>query len=386
VSLSIELRSLQRFWSTSRGSLRFQVTGSSTVGHSVDELIELSTEIEGWLHEEGNETHVGGWVSTPTGSAAVMRNAHHIDDGLAWLERFVSAYGPTAEGRIVGGPREATDVPFGRGPHLSAFVAYTTEDLLVVNPRHRVLWNMEGKYTRHLCAELVNWSYSRGAAHYLTRLGDTIEVRGADAGDALAASVAASGTGRFFALKQAPFLRRGGGFADAGTAVYQYANADLTWRELANDLRSTLGWLSRHTDLAFLRYHDSVTSWMSPKPDWPFAGGAYISYVRPLLKEFVPDVHGIQLLTARHLERARDLSRWTITDLPGNRYLVEAPDPSPWYAEALPEPAVLQQGRHDFGDMLLTKEAVRDHNPWPPGDLDHGAVLGLLRADDVPLG
>jgi hypothetical protein len=66
-----------------------------------------------------------------------------------------------------------------------------------------------------------------------------------------------------------------------------------------------------------------------------------------------------------HLERARDLSAWTITSLGHGRHLVEAPDLEPWYAGRTPEPDVLEQAREDFGPMLLTEQVIEEHpTPW----------------------
>ncbi|MGQ1839206.1 hypothetical protein ACT4S2_12190 [Kocuria turfanensis] len=88
----------------------------------------------------------------------------------------------------------------------------------------------------------------------------------------------------------------------------------------------------------------------------------------------VADAHGIQLLTDRHLARARDLSDWTITEVVPTRYLVQAKNLEPWYATDTPDPELVAQARADFGDMILTPETVPLHKSarWGgPGHL-HG--------------
>ncbi len=88
-----------------------------------------------------------------------------------------------------------------------------------------------------------------------------------------------------------------------------------------------------------------------------------IRYNRHLLSHYTPDAHGIQILTNQHLERAHDLSTWTTTEIGPDRYLVEAPDLAPWYSEFLPDGAVVDQARRDFGNMLLTKDVIADNPP-----------------------
>ena len=88
-----------------------------------------------------------------------------------------------------------------------------------------------------------------------------------------------------------------------------------------------------------------------------------------LLDRYVPDVHGVQVLTEAHLERANDLQDWRITDLGSGRHLVEAPDLARWYEHLVPEPDTLAKGRQDFGDMILTAETIAENPPpWltPP--------------------
>ena len=75
----------------------------------------------------------------------------------------------------------------------------------------------------------------------------------------------------------------------------------------------------------------------------------------------VADAHGVQLLTDRHLARARDLSAWDITEIVPDRYLVKATDLEPWYADNAPDPQVVMKAREDFGDMILTPDTVPDY-------------------------
>ena len=92
-----------------------------------------------------------------------------------------------------------------------------------------------------------------------------------------------------------------------------------------------------------------------------------IRYNRHLLSRYTPDAHGIQILSDQHLTRARDLSSWNIRELGHGRYLVEAEDRTSWYCKPLPDQEVVDQARHDFGDMILTKEiSAANPPPWRP--------------------
>lgn len=94
---------------------------------------------------------------------------------------------------------------------------------------------------------------------------------------------------------------------------------------------------------------------------------AYIVAANGHLHErFVPDAHGVQVLTDAHLAHAHDLSDWNLTDLGHGRHLVQASDLSAWYENLTPDPGTLTKARHDFGDMILTEETIAANPPpWP---------------------
>ncbi|GAA2230488.1 hypothetical protein GCM10010413_29910 [Promicromonospora sukumoe] len=75
--------------------------------------------------------------------------------------------------------------------------------------------------------------------------------------------------------------------------------------------------------------------------------------------KYVLDAYGIQVLTGTHLEHARDLSGWNITELGNDRHLVSHPDPEAWYAEDVPGAAILARARQDFGGLIITDENYR---------------------------
>ena len=84
-----------------------------------------------------------------------------------------------------------------------------------------------------------------------------------------------------------------------------------------------------------------------------------------LWSSYVPDAFGVQLLTGRHLARARDLSRWQVREVAEDRWLVTArglaewlrpTDPASVRSRTFPDPAVRARAVDDFGAMILTRD------------------------------
>ncbi len=126
-----------------------------------------------------------------------------------------------------------------------------------------------------------------------------------------------------------------------------------------------------------LSHHDWGAMFASSNPGDGYYCGVAFKYRPWLREEFTIDPCGFQILTQRHLERTHDLTtNWDVTPLGEGYYSVQARDLDAWYP---PEPigarkgvpAILEQGRRDFGDMILTTEYANEHginNRWlPPG-------------------
>lgn len=162
-----------------------------------------------------------------------------------------------------------------------------------------------------------------------------------------------------------------------GDAVMQEIGASVPWNQRLEAVQDALNTLPfQDLDLAFIRPAPKLTdSWQQidirqkrePRQKLPGLHESDIRYNRHLLSRYTPDAHGIQILTDQHLALARDLSGWNIQELGHGRYLVEATDLTPWYSTPLPGQDTLDQARHDFGDMILTKEIIAANPPpWKP--------------------
>lgn len=164
------------------------------------------------------------------------------------------------------------------------------------------------------------------------------------------------------------FSRRWEAWVRRGTRAEQVDRARAALARLAPDVH--------HASIEVLSglhgYHSG--------PIHPSNGAGKDLYLqRPDLRtRRVVDAHGLQVLTGEHLEEAVDLSGWRTTRI-GDRYLVEARDLAPWFAENRPDPAVLEQARSDFGPVIAREDELksdyaefrrsrgpRGEWPWPP--------------------
>ena len=166
--------------------------------------------------------------------------------------------------------------------------------------------------------------------------------------------------------------------SSGGEVAYQHCVAGQPAIEHLDHLRAALLWRPELVDWAIIRYTPGV-----PSRGW--RGGYFNHYPAPpqntnstwtrhrhLWERFVPDANGIQLLTTHHVERARDLSGWTVTPAGTDRWLVEAADLGAWFgpttsdemvANQWPDPAVLAQARSDFGPLILTPQSAEENPP-----------------------
>lgn len=181
-----------------------------------------------------------------------------------------------------------------------------------------------------------------------------------DLGRALTVALRESSYVQLLSLRESERSGRVGDLGAGSTSTLQPLLPRGRWSSAVDDLRAFAVARSSQIEQAFVRPHARVpVGWLGisgalPLPD---TGEADIRTNWHRLIDHVPDAHGLQVLRDAHLERAHDLSNWSITDLGDGRHLVEARDLEPWYAQPLPDPDVLAAARNDFGGMVLAKDA-----------------------------
>ncbi|HMJ78912.1 MAG TPA: hypothetical protein VK507_23205 [Iamia sp.] len=152
----------------------------------------------------------------------------------------------------------------------------------------------------------------------------------------------------------------------AGMALAQVLGEVEHWTDRVDALRHVVLRRPDLTDIAYARVSPTgLFGWEQQNQPAPLPGisSGNLTTHRHLLAQYAPDAHGLQILRGAHLEKARDLSAWTITDLGHGRHLVEATDLEPWYAHGETDGGTLERARRDFGPMILTRDVLAAHPP-----------------------
>jgi hypothetical protein len=291
------------------------------------------------------------------------------EDGLrTWLSTFAASLEAVGWSGLVGAhpqawfpewlqhrQRSATRIP-------TAFLAYRLD---VPSPTGTG-WAMNLETTGVRWWDAVEWAgFDGGQAYLSTGLSQVLVDRSrSDEILAFAADFAASAGLAF--LRKEPFRFARVELSAGGEAVYQLDDEALDWEALAEEITQPLIWHPDALDLAIVRPRPAwVSSWrgirLPPLP--PLVYENQVLANRHLWDRFVPDVHGIQLLTEAHLARAGNLDAWDVQRLTPSRYLVQAKDLRPWFAADEIDPSILAAARQDFHDMLLTPEVIETHRP-----------------------
>jgi hypothetical protein len=293
----------------------------------------------------------------------------------AWLTDFAGHLAAGAWSGVVG-PMPYAAVP-ARGlllrPKVALFAAYPAVVDRVAGPAgmpETSGWGVDAGLTLELCRELLTWIGRDHGELYLQQGRSQVEYRAEQArvhrGDLpgyLAWSLTHSQAVSVYQVRRDPVSIRHGHLGTWGEAVYELdAETRMDPLDQVRELRPLLVGHARDLEVAFLRsVHSRASSWMDVAPG---SIGPYgitemeLRDNRHLWAKYVPDAHGLQVLTAEHLRRATNLGTWTVTEIAPDRFLVEARDLERWFAADEPDPGVLATAREDFGHMLLTPDVV----------------------------
>lgn len=292
---------------------------------------------------EVGEVRVAGLTATVAGFSVEFRMIQDFEDAVAWLTVFARVLGDEGMTGTVR-PTIVTRLPqwFSRlaEPRVTVFAAY---DQPFVEPAASWVADFGGDLYVD-CGGLNQPAAGAEVAPFLYRAlrhGSLADAKALDPGAQRAATV---------------------GFSRNGQAAFQLYDSSTTLAAQADRLRDLVVGGAGRTRLAFV----AITS-QTPYGDWesradappalPTIGAQQLRSNPELWERFVPDVHGMQLLTREHLALATDLSRWTVTEAAADRYLVEAPDLAEWFQIGGPDAAVLARARADFGRMIVPGDA-----------------------------
>lgn len=350
--------------------LQFRPRGSKDVFDAVEAAVQVANqEVEdaGW----GGEVFTGGVSDSDAGPVALMSRTGPEQGVRAWLDAFarhLQALGKA--GRVTAAPEaffpewlNSVEVP-----QLTAFVSYQTDDRALLDPdEQRRAWHVPAPLTAKIAEAGAAWGRFDRADVYLLRNIHQTRMKNANVGPAMADAAAKFAMARVTYLQSEPRRLAWASLGTLGRACYGVMDDTVSWQDRLGQVVQAMVAFPRNTDLAFVQYsHVYTLSWSaldSGRPLLPYVEEYHIRYNRHLNARYIPDAHGLQLLTDAHLAHANDLSDWIIEPLGGGRHVVQAKDLEPWYANIDPDPETLAKARADFGGMILTKEIIADNPP-----------------------
>lgn len=257
---------------------------------------------------------------------------------------------------------------------VTGFVSYATdwETLLARRAaRQRRQWSVRPDLTRAVVDSAMGWVAPASGTTTVQVGVSSVRVPDPTGVTDAVQSAAVRGTEDVgvFSATEAPGDFRRFQFGSWGSGIFQAIAAEDSWRQEYETVRRVLDAHAPDTDVAFIRRAISCgqVTWQSlriSEPDLPHVSASDYLNARHLHRGFVPDAHLWQILTPDHLSKAHDLSDWTVTAR-GDNFVVETQDPAAWLSSGTgPDETTLTKARSDFGEMILTPQALRAH-PWP---------------------
>lgn len=366
--VQVRMPSIEREWRKLGGDDMWLVLRTKT--GSLDDFAAAAADANAVAEE-------GVWAEAPShapqGYAVLL--THCADRDL--LHQWITEFAHRLESRgLTGALQSAPQVK--HPPYLSsmlppqpaAYLVYTVDlAAMTADPYRTSHWHVPAAATARITAAADRWARLPGAEMRLRHNIYVVAVDLDDASEPLARSLHATGMAGLDFMDDASQQATHVSFTPGGIALYQDTIDEAgSWQPMIERLRAALTASPADTDQGFIRptvrYSIGIDSANDVQP-LPHIRDYHMRYNRHLLDRYVADANGVQVLRTAHLERARDLSGWEITDLGAGRHLVQARDLTPWYAQPLPDPDVLARARADFAGALLTEDVIAANpTPW----------------------
>ncbi|HST48547.1 hypothetical protein [Jatrophihabitans sp.] len=373
-AVEIQLASIEKAWKRYGGAdMWLQLrTGDGTLEDFASAAAELNDEAEA----DGVESV---WAEAPSSAPAgfVVLLTHCAD--REELRRWISEFAGRLERRGLSGKLQPTppvrypDWLSGAQPPVpTAFLAWSVDRAAeAADPYRSSHWHVPAEATYRIAALADRWARLPGAELRLRYNVYRAAVNLDDASGPLARSLFETGMAGLEFVDDAGQQATNVAFDVGGTSLFQDIGGTGGWQAQVDRLRAALTALPAEVDLGFIRMgiraSVGIDSMATVQP-LPGIEEYHVRYNTHLLDRYLPDAHGIQVLRTAHLDRARDLSGWEVTELGEGRFLVQAADLTPWYGAAQPDPDVLARARADFASALLTEEVISANPPpWRAG-------------------
>jgi hypothetical protein len=295
-----------------------------------------------------------------------------------WLDVFAEALtGLGWAGQVTAAPQAFFPEDFGGyfgQPRLTCYLALAVEDPSGYFAPGPGRWLAEQDLTADLCRFAVEWTAMPGAATYLSEATSQVLIDDPRPAQALMTGAVRSAQASVTTLLTKPYRTRSASFYFNARVSFQ-AGADFSgtatpaWRDQARAVIEPLLYLPERMDYGMIRADGGLgSSFTASGRAEPYVDESLCALNRHMWSRYVPDAQGMQLLTRQHLDRAHDLSSWSVTEVAQDRFLVQAADLAPWWDSYTPDLAVLAQARSDFGDMIMTLADIEaDPHGWLPG-------------------
>ena len=332
-------------------------------------LVAALAAVEAANEEAGQDEAEGGNVDpTPSGVAIQLDPTGWPDVTADWLAVLTGRLTEVGLSGTIGIAPQA-DRPGWLGarlaaPALTAFLAVRQDRPRGADPGDQHLpprWAVSPERGARLCRDLTGWA-TRGADRevLLTQGTADLVVRAADAPPWLEYALDQSGRAGVLAADETATARRV--FLSWWGQVVLQLDDPRGWRERLGDLTAVLRDEAAQLDAGFVRlapgYTLNWTNLASGNPELPGITEADVRDHRALWARYLPDAHGVQLLTDAHLAGIGDLADWLVEPVAPGRHLVSARDLAPWYAGSGPDPAAVAKARQDFAGALLRPEVI----------------------------
>lgn len=309
---------------------------------------------------------------SPYGPMVVLDLIGPIEGTNGWLAVFAAQLEAAGwSGSVEPAPRTGLPRSLDRDrgvPRMTAFLAYRHSESLASSGGgqwQRRGWAVDPDTTEILCRDVIDWGAFEGAETYLSQGRSEVRLDDPDVQELLVWTAHQAGRCGVTYARQSPLRVHSAQLSSRGQVTVQIEDEDLDWRTRLDNLTRMLTRQPGQVDLAFIRLCPYwALSWIAlgnGNLALACVDEADVRNNRHLWDRYVPDAHGIQLLTEDHLSRAGDLDDWDIRSLGPDRYLVRAKDLGAWYAGSRPDPAVLTSARMDFAGFLLTPKAIRNN-------------------------
>jgi hypothetical protein len=350
-------------------------TDSRDVRALADALARVVERRDVGVELGGDGADFRGVFLTPNGYAGLVsdvESVEHLDAWMALVAEQLTAAGFTG---VIEGVRSASPPSWWPSPRgvvrytPTVYIAWSFDrDAVAADEQRESHWHVPPDVTPTIVEHAARWAESGGDRALVDAGFFSFQARPPFT-DVMCATLAYESSAGVLCYRSDARWSRHARLEPQGDLVMQEIGATNDWRARIDSMRAAIVEHARLADLGFVRTASAGARYWAGLRELPGLHESDVRYNKQFLDRYVPDAHGIQVLTGAHLAAARDLSRWLVTDLGHDRYLVEAADLTAWFATERPDPMTVEQARADFGPMILTRETIAlNPPPWrPPG-------------------